>query len=242
MRCTSDQEDDRNLTGQPTFAPRPARTSRLTRYGVLVLLVGTSGVVAAGPLPGAINSHAPRHANRAQKGETETDALRMRVIGPDGVLVILDTEIQVTEHRARSGYLAFWTNFDDEVVYLYGRPLYTHADVGAVLFSLSREFALDVMEFATAAPALDQAIAEARFALIGRSSWRPATRAHIQWLIGERPSDDTGYDIRSDPMVGASPKTLPCCFLAITPPGPGREPTTEDLIRRVQKEGPPQRA
>ena len=155
----------------------------------------------------------------------------MRIITEQGVLLIYDAKgpgvtgpfdtgkhVGGNPHNGRSEraarpssrtipMLAYWADFADARLYVFGRTLTRPVDAGHALLTLSRDLNIDATAIAMKDALLLQYLGEASVDHQDATSWHPASEAVVEWIV-QHSSGDTG-------VVASSPLDFPPFIPAI---------------------------
>jgi len=153
----------------------------------------------------------PTRQRHVRDGETyEDDTLRIVVSAPEGMFLVYDALLPADAQRWSPGYLAYWYDFEDGLVHVYGRLLFEQIDLGHALLNLQADLGINASTLTSTTELLAEALTAAKDEAGDPALWHPATRPLLLELMG--------FDVPQG--LDDTPLPVPGWF----PPGDEEEP------------------
>jgi len=159
---------------QPSRKPSPRRSLRSPTY-------------ERGPRPRTTKDKPPV--------PVEAPPMRMRVVTPEGVLVIFDAASPREGDDECSGYLAYWLFKGDMTRFVFPGILLEPVDLATPLLALERDLGVDLEALADADERVGQALGSPAVAALDDQPWEPATVRRAVQIMGFDPQDDPDLDL-----------------------------------------------
>ncbi len=142
----------------------------------------------------------------------------MRVVTPEGVLVIFDAASPREGDDDCSGYLAYWLFKGDMTRFVFPGVLHEPADLATPLLALERDLGVDLEALADADERVGQALSQPAIAAIDDPVWEPATVHRTVEIMGFDPEDDPDLDEPGEDRTAQMCDPYDCFIAGVVPP------------------------